>query len=129
MRTDAAAILMGMGYVLDKDFQAFQYEPGTVVVKWYAQTKQPTEAEIDAAAVAGAKESLETVSAKALKTALYRLSALDAVEQAVGQDKEAFIAWTESEKFVRSDALMATISAALPKGTTLADVFSTAKAL
>lgn len=129
MRTDAAAVLMGMGYVLDRDFRAYMRQPGEVTIEWYAQTKQPTEAEIDAAALAGAKESLDVVSAKAFKTALYRLSAFDAAEQAVNQDKESYIAWTDSEKFARGDALMTTIAAALPKGVTLADVFATAKAL
>ncbi len=47
MRSDAAAILISMGYVLDRDFIAVQEGSG-VRVDWYAQSPMPTEAEIDA---------------------------------------------------------------------------------
>ena len=52
MRADAATILIGMGYKLDRDFEAHFVNPGSSDVRWFAQTPQPTEAEIDAAAPA-----------------------------------------------------------------------------
>lgn len=127
MRTDAASILLGMGYVLDRDFRAYMRRSGEVTIEWLAQMPQPTEKQIDDAATAGAKESLEVVTAKQLKTALYRLGVLDQIESAAQSSKETFIAWTESAEFSRGSALMAELATALPKGVTLAQVFSTAR--
>lgn len=51
MRSDVARILMHMGHVLDRDFIAVAESRDSVAVKWLLQAKQPTQAEIDAAAL------------------------------------------------------------------------------
>lgn len=51
MRADAARILIHMGYVLDRDFIAEQESRDSVAVKWLAQTLQPDDKAIDAAAL------------------------------------------------------------------------------
>jgi hypothetical protein len=56
MRHDAPDILMGMGYTLDRDFIA-RRDGGETVIEWLAQSAQPTEAEIDAAALGAYKAS------------------------------------------------------------------------
>ena len=51
MRDDVARILLRMGYVLDVDFVAVQESRDSVAVKWFAETAQPDDKAIDAAAL------------------------------------------------------------------------------
>lgn len=51
MRRDIAAILIHMGYVPDSDFIAEAESRDSVAVKWLAQTLQPDDKAIDAAAL------------------------------------------------------------------------------
>lgn len=51
MRADVAKILTHMGHVLDRDFVAVQESRDSVAVKWLAQTAQPDDKAIDAAAL------------------------------------------------------------------------------
>lgn len=55
MRIDAASVLIGMGYVSDRDFIATHDGTNGVNIDWRAQSPIPTEAEIDAAALSVAK--------------------------------------------------------------------------
>lgn len=50
MRVDAPRILMHMGFLIDRDFVAINGTRDGCDIKWLAETKQPTDAEIDAAA-------------------------------------------------------------------------------
>ena len=51
MRTDVARVLMHMGHVLDRDFIAAAESRDSVAVKWLADTPQPDDKAIDAAAL------------------------------------------------------------------------------
>lgn len=51
MRRDIAAILIHMGYVPESDFIATAESRDSVAVKWLAQTLQPDDKAIDAAAL------------------------------------------------------------------------------
>jgi hypothetical protein len=68
MRSDAALVLMSMGYDSERDFSAGADNAGNVTISWYAATPMPSEAEIDAAAP-NAAQMLATRGAQKAKTA------------------------------------------------------------
>jgi hypothetical protein len=76
MRADVASILIGMGYRIDDDFIAVANGVTTNVV-WRSQQPQPTEAEIDAAALP---------AYKAHYRALVRSTALARIRAKYGED-------------------------------------------
>ncbi len=51
MRRDVASILIHMGHVLDRDFEAYAESRDSVAVKWFSQAPMPDEKAIDAAAL------------------------------------------------------------------------------
>jgi len=65
MRVDAPRILMHLGFVIDRDFVALNGTRDGCDIKWLAETKQPTDAEIDAAAVAAAAAETQEATDKA----------------------------------------------------------------
>ena len=52
MRTDVATILLGMGYVIDKDFIAYEDGKDSCEFTWLSHLPRPTERDIDTAAPA-----------------------------------------------------------------------------
>lgn len=51
MRRDVASILIHMGHVLDRDFEAYAESRDSVAVKWFSQAPMPDEKAIEAAAL------------------------------------------------------------------------------
>lgn len=84
MRTDVATILLGMGYVIDKDFIAYEDGPNSCDFTWHSHLPRPTEKEIDTAAPA-ALAALEAQAVKVAESATARddakraLTALDTI--------------------------------------------------
>ena len=58
MRLDSPTILSAMGYAIDADFVAFQESNDSVSIKWLSDKIQPTESEIEAAALPAARAAL-----------------------------------------------------------------------
>lgn len=84
MRSDAAKILIFMGYKLDADFVAFQESRESVAIKWLSQQPQPDDKAIDAAAIelAAAEQSEQAKreeSATARDDAKLALATLDTI--------------------------------------------------
>ena len=84
MRTDVATILLGMGYVIDKDFIAYEDGPNSCNFTWYSHLPRPTERDIDTAApavfaAAQAQEAKRVESDTARDDAKRALTALDTI--------------------------------------------------
>ena len=70
MRRDVASILIHMGHVLDRDFEAYAESRDSVAVKWFSQAPMPDEKAIDAAALEmEAAQQAEVVKAAESTTA------------------------------------------------------------
>ena len=87
MRVDAPRILMHLGYVIDRDFVALNGTRDGCDIKWLAETKQPTEAEIDAAADAAIATETQAAQDKATLDGMrdqvrQALSNLDTIQRA-----------------------------------------------
>lgn len=84
MRTDVATILLGMGYVIDKDFIAYEDGPNSCNFTWYSHLPRPTERDIDTAApavfaAAQAQEAKRVESDTARDDAKRALATLDTI--------------------------------------------------
>lgn len=121
MRVDVARILMHLGYVPDRDFIAAAESRDSVAVEWLAQSPQPTEAEIEAAApaalAAAARAAIKPVTRRQMLTALHRAGLLTTIKSAVAAsgDIELQIAFDESQEFQRNNPFLASMAAALGK--------------
>lgn len=74
MRRDVASILIHMGHVLDRDFEAYAESRDSVAVKWFSQAPMPDEKAIDAAAL----EMEASQQAEAVKVAESTTARVDA---------------------------------------------------
>lgn len=121
MRLDAALVLMHMGYVPERDFDALQDAPDSVRLIWHAQGPQPTEAEIEAAApaalAAAARAAILPVTRRQMLTALHRAGLLATIKGAMAAsgDIELQIAFDESQEFQRDNPFLASMAQALGK--------------
>ena len=84
MRRDVASILIHMGHVLDRDFEAYADSRDSVAVKWFSQAPMPDEKAIDAAALEmeaakQAEDAKRVESTTARDDAKRALTALDTI--------------------------------------------------
>ncbi len=84
MRLDVARILIHMGYMPERDFDAVQDAPDSVALKWHAEAPQPDEKAIDAAAIEmataqQAEDAKREESATARDDAKRALATLDTI--------------------------------------------------
>ncbi len=123
MRLDAPNILIAMGYVLDRDFVAVQDTSTNVRIDWYATTAQPTETEINAAALPAAKaQRITAINTECRTRLLARFG--DAAEQV----SRSIGVYGLAEKSALETGIAATIDAsntasdAVTAATTIAEV-------
>lgn len=116
MRIDAAFVLIGMGYVSDRDFIATHDGANGVNIDWRAQSPIPTEAEIDAAALPVAKaQRIAAINAGCRSRLLARYGpAEEQVSRAIGvygaqeqTDMQAGIAATIDASNVAQNSVLA----------------------
>jgi hypothetical protein len=116
MRRDAALILMSMGHVLDRDFVAYEMDAGVITIKWLAASPQPSEADINAAALGVVKEhKIASINAECRSRLLARYGpAEEQVSRSIGvygateqQAMQAGIAATIDASNVASNAVLA----------------------
>jgi len=136
MRQDVATILIGMGYAVGVDFDAHDDKKTGAWITWMAQSPQPTEAEIEAAAPAAlaavARAAILPVTRRQMLTALHRAGLLATIKGAVAAsgDVELQIAFDESQEFQRDNAFLQTMAQALGKSDAEVDaIFALAASL
>jgi hypothetical protein len=94
---------------------------GPYIKAWRRAEKQPTQAEIEAAApaaaAAAARAAIRPVTRRQMLTALHRVGLLATIKAAVAAsgDVELQIAFDESQEFQRNNPFLASMAAALGK--------------